>query len=338
VADLYVALPVVTSVLAAAEQVGIDRNALLEEIGLDEDALADPERLVPEAVEQALWEAIVRQAGDTSVGLRAAQCLPKGSLQVVEYLTRTSPNLGAGIKLLPKFTRLLRSYSVQEVKETVQGLRVINHREYDIRSPAGIADLESAVGTFVMIGRDATGVEFVPAEVTFRHSRSSSDEAYALLGPNVSFDQPQTSLLIDRTTLAAPMLEADPTLHDILQRCAAKRLEEMPQASPTTAEVRDVLLDLLPREEPSLDVVAARLETSSRMLQRKLQDEGTTFRAVVERVREQIAKRYLAETRLTTVDVAMLLDYSDAPSFHRAFKRWTGMSPGEYRRSITDGG
>jgi AraC-like DNA-binding protein len=71
------------------------------------------------------------------------------------------------------------------------------------------------------------------------------------------------------------------------------------------------------------------------VLQRELQAEGATFRAVVERVREQVAKRYLAEAELSTVDVAMLLDYSDAPSFHRAFRRWTGMSPGAYRRSLT---
>jgi hypothetical protein len=163
-------------------------------------------------------------------------------------LVRTSPNLGSGLRLLPKFSRLIRSYTSNTVEETAAGLRVIEHREYDIRSPAGIAAIESAIAS-----------------------------------------------LIDSATLAPPTLDADPNLHDVLRRCAVRQLAEAPHASPVTSQVRDVLLALLPEGDPSLDVVAGRLDTSTRML----------------------------------------LDDSDVPSFHRAFRQWTGMSPGAYRRSLT---
>jgi AraC-like DNA-binding protein len=333
--DVFVAAPLLAAIVDAAEAIGLDRAKLVAAAELDEETLADPDRIVPESVERALWVAMLDQSDDTSIGILAAQRFPRGALRVLEYLVRTSPNLGMGLRIVPRFNRLLRSYSVHTIVEEPTGLRIVLQREYDLRSRSEIASIEAGIGLFLHFVRDATGVDVMPTEVTFRHARSSADEVYALLGPEVVFDRPDTGILVDRKTLAVPMLDADPALHDILQRCAAHRIAELPHAAPTTMRVHDALLALVPRHEPTLEAVAAQLATSTRVLQRQLQAEGTTFRAVVERVREQVAKRYLAEAELSTVDVAMLLDYSDAPSFHRAFRRWTGMSPGAYRKSLT---
>lgn len=334
--DVFVAAPLLGALVNAAKEIGLDRARLLAAAELDDETLADPDRLVPEAAERALWHAMLEQSDDTSIGILVAQRFPRGALRVLEYLVRTSPNLGAGLRIVPRFNRLLRSYSVHTVVEEAAGLRIVFQREYDLHVKSEVASVEAGIALFLHFVRDATGVEVIPAEVTFRHARTSADEVYALLGPEVAFDRPDAGVLVDASTLAVPMLEADPTLHDILQRCATHRIAELPHASPTTMRVHEALLALVPRHEPTLEAVAARLDTSTRVLQRQLQAEGTTFRAVVERVREQIAKRYLAEAELSTVDVAMLLDYSDAPSFHRAFRRWTGMSPGAYRKSLTE--
>ncbi len=334
--DVFVAAPLLAALVNAARELGLDRAKLVAAAELDEETLADPDRLVPEAAERALWSAMLEQSGDTSIGILVAQRFPRGSLRVLEYLVRTSPNLGSGLRIVPRFNRLLRSYSVHTLVEEADGLRIVFQREYDLRTPSEIASIEGALALFLHFVRDATGVDVRPTEITFQHARSSADEVYALLGPNVAFDRADTGVLVDPQTLAVPMLDADPTLNDILQRCAAHRIAELPHAAPTTMRVHEALLGLVPRREPTLEAVAEQLDTSTRVLQRQLQAEGTTFRAVVERVREQIAKRYLAEAELSTVDVAMLLDYSDAPSFHRAFRRWTGMSPGAYRKSLTE--
>jgi AraC-like DNA-binding protein len=334
--DAYVAMPLIAANISAAHELGLDRPRLLRATGLDEEALADPDRLVPESVEKALWAEMVEQAGDTSIGILVGERFPRGSLRVLDYLVRTSPNLGMGLRLIPRYNRLLRSYSANLVREDAAGLRFESQRDYDIRSPPEIAGIESVAMNLLHSCRDAIGVNFVPAEVSFRHERSSAEEVYARLGPNVQFDRPRAGMLFDRESLLVPMLEADPVLHDILQRCATKQLDTMPHSAPATKRVYEALVRLVPQRDPTLDAAARELETSPRALQRELQTEGTTFRAVVERVREQFAKRYLAEANLSTVEVALLLDYSDAPSFHRAFKRWTGISPGAYRKSLTE--
>jgi AraC-like DNA-binding protein len=333
--DVFVATPLLAALVDAAEEIGLDRARLVAAAGLDEEKLADPDRIVPEPAERALWDAMLAQSDDTSIGILVAQRFPRGALRVLEYLVRSSPTLGMGLRLVPRFNQLLRSYSVHTITEEPAGLRTVLDRDYDIRSRAQIASIESGVALYLHIARDATGILLAPTEVTFRHARSSAEEVYDLLGPHVGFERPDTGILIDRKSLTVPMLDADPTLNDILQRCARQRIAELPHAAPTTMRVHQALLGLVPRHEPTLEAVAVVLETSPRALQRQLHAEDTTFRAVVERVREQVAKRYLAEAELTTVDVAMLLDYSDAPSFHRAFRRWTGMSPGAYRRSLS---
>jgi AraC-like DNA-binding protein len=334
VTGLYVAAVVIQSLLDSAQRLGVARSELLSVAGLKEADVEDPEVLLDEDSERAIWRELVRRGGDTSVGIWSAQHLERGSFELLEYLVRTSVSLGEGLREVPRYQRLLRSYVSASLQEELHGVRLTIHREYDIREPGDIASVEASVAAMVLVGRSASGIDFVPAEIEFRHSKSSQDAAYAVLGPEVRFDRQETSMLIDRATLAGPMLEADQKLHELLTRTAARHLDELPEALPKTSEVRNVILELLPRGEPALERVAARLETSGRALQRQLKEEGTTFRAIIERVREQVAKRYLADTHLTATDVAMLLDYSDAASFHRAFKRWTGMAPGEYRRSL----
>ena len=329
----YVVAPLLGAVVSAAEQLGFDRDALLIKLGLDDSTLSDPDHLLPPSAERAIWAELVR-GGDTSVGIRVAEQFPHGSLRAIEYLVCTSASLAEGIGLIPRFTYVSSGQPPPTLENVDAGLRVIDHRDYDVAAPAEIAEMEAVIALFIFLVRRATGVPFTPAELTFRHARSSSAEAYALLGSNVAFDRPRTTLFIDRETLAQPMRDADPTLHDILARAATKRITELPHEATMLARVTAALFELLPRHEPSLDAVSKRLAMSGRAIQRKLQAEETTFRAVVERAREQLAKRYLADTNLTALDVAILLEYSDGASFNRAFRRWTGMSPGAYRASL----
>ena len=97
------------------------------------------------------------------------------------------------------------------------------------------------------------------------------------------------------------------------------------------AQARRVVLGAIAQGEPEVAAVARSLATSERSLQRRLQEEGTSFREVVDDARKQLAVGYLGDRRLAVSEVAYLLGYSEAGAFVRAFKRWTGKTPGEMR-------
>ena len=93
----------------------------------------------------------------------------------------------------------------------------------------------------------------------------------------------------------------------------------------------------LPEREPVVATIAARLHMSARSLQRRLQSEGTSFAEVLSDLRRDMALRYLQDQRISIGEVAFLLGFLDVTAFHRAFKRWTGSTPAEYRRSARSG-
>lgn len=332
--NVYVARPVLDAALQTAERFGFSRAETLEIAALDEEELADPDALVPERAEQAIWEFLVERTGNRGLGIEAGQALSRGTFQAAEYVARTSETVGEALMSLPHLGRLLRSYDLYGIEEDADGLHLLFLRAYDPKNAAQIVAIEAAMMAIISLGRSATGVVWSPRWVAFRHSAPEDTSFYAPLGCEIRFDQPRVETVISCEDAARTMLDADPVLNALITDCAKRRLADLPRGRPIISKVRQALLELLPDKEPSLQAVAHQLDISPRVLQRKLQAEGTNFRTLVENAREEIAKQYLAETSMTAIDVAMLLDYADAPSFYRAFKRWTGLSPGQFRRRV----
>jgi AraC-like DNA-binding protein len=108
-------------------------------------------------------------------------------------------------------------------------------------------------------------------------------------------------------------------------------LAELPRAHSLTERVRELLAAQLPHG-PSLGQIARQVSMSERTLARHLEDEGTTYKALLEDLRRRLALRYVRRSELPFAEIAGLLGFSQAAAFHRAFRRWTGKTPLEYRR------
>jgi AraC-like DNA-binding protein len=137
---------------------------------------------------------------------------------------------------------------------------------------------------------------------------------------------------MDAVTLMEPLHTADPAMLSILEEQADSLLACLPTQSPLIDEVRRRIGRLLPDKNPEISSVAQGMDLSVRTLQRQLTAAGTSFLKEVAAVRQEIAERYLRETRLGLVDIALLLGYSEHSAFTRSFIRWTGMTPQAYRQ------
>ena len=146
------------------------------------------------------------------------------------------------------------------------------------------------------------------------------------------FEQPFTELCFAQQLLAARSPLPDSDLHEALRSYAARRMRHLTDQRPYAARVRDLLIWQRPPRDMSMTGVARKLGVSVRSLRRYLSAEGQSFPKLMHEALAEIAKTCLRDERRTILETAFELGFSDSTSFHRAFKRWTGQTPREYRK------
>jgi AraC-like DNA-binding protein len=178
----------------------------------------------------------------------------------------------------------------------------------------------------------ALGVPEPPRLVELTHEQPGyAAEVERALGCPVRYRASATRLHFARWLLDAPLLHANPELKRLLESQAERKLAELTVPRSLAARVRAVVLDGQDGARPTMRAMARRLGLSSRSLRRHLHEEGHTYAEVLEQAMAEIARRMLDDPAATIQDVADRLGFSEASAFHRAFKRWTGLTPRQFR-------
>jgi AraC-like DNA-binding protein len=186
---------------------------------------------------------------------------------------------------------------------------------------------------FIVAGARRWVTGFRPREVRFAHARDGSRRAVeTLIGCPVSYARETTEMLFEAGQLALPVSAADPYLLAVLERHAEELLarREQPRDALRERAGRLVVRDL-PKGVPTAGRVAAALGLSERTFARRLHEEGTSFRQIVDDVRREMARSYLSDPAISLAQVAYLLGYADQSAFSNSFRRWTGQSPRRFR-------
>jgi AraC-like DNA-binding protein len=179
-------------------------------------------------------------------------------------------------------------------------------------------------------------MDWVPGRVEFPYPKPTDLEAYnRIFRCSLAFERPVAKLTIPRVLWESPLPTADPALLRVLEEQASTLLALHPPPQDTEARIRVLLGSMLRDGESSLQSVAEQLGYSPRNLQRRLKTIDRSFSKVLDELRAQTAKYYLRDPEIPIGDIAGKVGYVEASSFTRAFKRWTGSTPREYRNSIT---
>jgi AraC-like DNA-binding protein len=303
--------------------------ALLGACDLTPQLLADDDVRISAAQFCVAWAEAARLASDPHLALAIAEATPPGAFGIVEYVCRSSPTLGDALRRWVRYLNLLDD--AVEVALVTEGdracLRVT--RESEAPAPA------SHELCFALVARQAAQLSAVPfrvAAVDFAHHTTGDVARYrAWFDAPIAFGAEHTQLAMPASALASSLISSDPALLAILARAADDLARKGPEPATIAAQVARVLHEALRGDDGSVDHVAKRLGLTSRSLQRRLKDEGTSFNAVRERVRRELALRYL-DDKLAIAEISFLLGFSEPSAFFRAFKRWTGTTPLEARR------
>jgi len=325
-----------------AERRGVDRRALLDasDLSLDDEDLArlDDHARLPHDSHVRLWRETERLLADPDFGLTAVSAIVSpASLGVVGLLAMTSRDVEESVARAVAYGRLLKEDLFTSYHLTPTEL-VIELRPPAVQ-PRALVDASLAAYRHFMT--QWTAEEVTVREVLVQHQRPADVSSYeATFGAPVRFGQPTNALILDRQVARIPLVTAQPAVAGFLERVARAELGQLEPARDTASRaipssVRAAVREAIETGDASIAVVARRLGTSARTLQRSLGALGVTYREVTDAERWAIAGPLVASTDLSIDEIALRLGYAESKAFRRAFRRWSGVTPGEVRRAGT---
>lgn len=268
--------------------------------------------------------------------LEVGACVKPRHLGVLGYLVLATDTLGEAMLAYQRYETLFYGASLAQIE-------VMEH-EAEIRWPPSDNELGqradgAAIAALVTFLRRQIDQPPPPSAVSFLHDVDpESARAYeAFFGCAVTWNDSHVRVRFPLKYLSLPMPRRDPTLRRLLDRQAQAMLRALPQSSEADVQMQRVVLRMLSDGEPTLDRAAAAMHMSPRTLQRRLARHGLSWQQWLDRSREQLAHQYLEDSSLTLADIALLLGFSEQSAFNRAYKRWTGRSPGKDRRQTLIG-
>jgi AraC-like DNA-binding protein len=313
-----------------------DARPLISNLGIDLSRIEVPGARYPTAMMIDLSHSLLEKTGDDCIGLAIGSHVRPTTFYALGYAWLASATLLGAFKRLARYDQIVSTADVVTVAPGNNTYSLVfTHRSAGIEArPIGIDCFFMALISMCRwIGDPSTA----PVEVHLQHDSAGRDGDYVTaFGAPVVFEAEQNCLIFDRDTAERPVSGSNTGLAGMNDRLAENYLASL-EPSAVTTHVRELLMQLLPSGGATQERVASRLNRSCSSLQRDLRSEGTSFRDVREDTRQRLAKGYVQNSDISLQEVAFLLGFSDQSNFSRAFRRWTGKSPKDWRESMHAG-
>ncbi len=317
--------------LERLEECGQDVTRILKSVQLRAATVIDPEGRIPTHKEAALLEVASGLTGDRCFGTRLGMTLKPKQFGVLGYVALSSDSLRSALVKICRYQRVL-SEGCEAQLENQSDRTILKWSVIDPKAKKTTQSDEVSAGICVSIFRALTSTHLSPVSVEFRH-RGPEDlrEHQRLLGCPVAFGRPRNAMTLTKAQLDLPIRTADAMLLGILERYCREILGRKPKKPDIVFRVREMIVGFLPEGKTSMDRVSSELGMSARTLARRLEDQGSSYREILDDVRRQLALQYTSDRRIRLGEIAFLLGYNDQTSFNHAFRRWTGGPPSEAR-------
>ena len=315
----------------ALEHEGFDAKRLFVQAGLDPDALPKPGERYAMPVIKRLWRLVLEVTGDPCFGLKAGQQWHPSAAHALGYAWLASDTL------LEAFQRLIRYFRVITTdKEVVEF--VAEDASYlfiwdDSESYYGIDDVEYDEGfaALITLCRLSAGDQLTPQRLWMRRpSPPCEGEFEAFFRAPIEYSAGRNALSFDRRMVEMPLPSRNIQVARECDRIIDRYLAQLERDN-LTASTREKLLLQLPSGFVTEQDIAKALHVSVRTMQRRLADEGTSFKKLLDDMRRELALQYIRDPAVSINEITYLLGYSEPANFSRAFKRWTGQSPSAMR-------
>ena len=316
---------------AMVAEMGSNLDRLLARCGIDPQIFNDSENIIPFGIASRLILLAAEETRCPHFGLLLGQRHEQqlSMLGPIGFLMQNSPSVGEALRNLNRYLHL-------HVEGGTCALQL--HRgeavytfTIDLPGIIGVDQmLDSATATLFKFMRMLCGREWLPSAVCYAHRSPADTTPYRnLFRAPVLFDQEITGLYFPASCLELPVPNADPDRCNLIQSYIAEIEQQYSGDFP--GQMRNVVRTMLPTGKCAADRLAELFSMHLRTLQRRLADNGTTFEAIVDETRQEIATHHLAKKNTSISQLSAILGYHDSRAFIRAFRRWTGATPTEWR-------
>lgn len=313
---------------------GLQPAHVLRRAGLPEDLFSRGRHGLSTEDYFRFWLALEAEAGDATFPLRMVDAISVEVFNPPLFAALCSTNLAQAVQRLSKYKQLIAPMRL-EVDIGRSGELSVSPRWLSAPTDVPNSLQVAEIAFFLKLARIATREPVNATQVMLvQPPPASCIRRYeSFFGVPIRRGQ-NPSITFAAADALRPFLTVNEGMWRVFEPDLRRRLSELDATATTAQRVRALLLELLPSNSASIEAVAERLAMSKRTLQRRLEDEGENFRALVNGTRESLARHYLENTAMSSGEIAFLLGFEDPNSFYRAFQDWTGQTPDSTRHAM----
>lgn len=313
------------------KDLGINSANVLKRAGIPEDIFGREKATLSSEEYFRLWRGIEEESADPALPLRIGSVISTETFTPEIFAALCSRDLNTALSRISRYKRLIGPMALHvDVGDSTTTIK-LEWLDTSVEPPVSLVATELVF--FVQLARTATRERLYPLEVVAPHPPEPKDAYAEYFGVTVR-QGPRPMVSFNAEDASRPFLTANEKMWQFFEPDLRKRLSELDKSATTAVRVQAALLELLPGGQASIDSVSKKLGTSSRTLQRRLNQEGKSFQGLLNSTREDLAKHYLKNSDVSGAEISFLLGFDDPNSFFRAFHTWAGETPGQVRRVL----
>lgn len=309
-----------------------DSSVLLEKSGIDGRCIEDANQRIPLEKMTQLWNLAEQVSGDDCIGLEVIKHVTPTSFHALTYAHQASSSMRESLQRITKFSDVVSTAVQLETTETETEV-VVTWTVVDKNATPSHHAVDAFMAIIVAAGQQLMSAKrphpILSVRLTRQQPRDTSRHN-ALYQCPISYGADHCELRLSREFVDSPVPTGNVELVRINEQVLAEYMARF-KKNDIVGSVYNALIELMPLGEPTQEKVAKALGTSSRSLHRKLKELDTSYKTIVEETRKHLAMQYLKQSDLSITSITYQLGFHDASSFSRSFKRWTGLSPSEFR-------
>ncbi len=321
--------------MVAAAGAGIDQRKTLEGAGIDPDAPWDPKVMIPANIYYEMLEGMAEQIDVTELPVHVGASMRCDEYGALGLAWKAAPTLMGSCSRIERYARIWTGVVTYELRQHSRGVFFILHREGERRLGLRLSN-EATLASAVSLSRQVCPVQFNPLEVFVKHREPKSKAFHeAWFGCPVTFAADLDAVLISHEDSERRNILGDEGISKYLTSDLDNQLAKIATLPPVVGKAKDAIAQALSEGSPRVADVAKGLGMSARSFHRRLSEHGLSFQMLTENTRRELAEGLLKDEQYSLADVAFLTGFSEQSSFTRAFKRWLGTTPANYRKTRT---
>ena len=328
-----IAICFVAAALESVRARGLNADEMLANVGLSPSLLQVPQARVSAKHYGALWRTIALALDDEFFG-QDSRRMKAGSFAMLCHSVVNCKTLGQALDRSLRFYGLiLDDFSGTLVRDGQEARIVLHERAAGANQRVFAHELLLMLLYGVSCWLVGRRIPILRTEFSYPEPAHSAE--YRLMYcAELGFDRPNTVIAFEASYLDLPVVQNERSIKEFLRTAPESILVKYKNGSSLAARVRRRLRQFLPGEVPDFEGLADELNMTPATMRRRLHDEGESYQSIKDQLRRDLAISFLSHSSRSVMDIALELGFSERSAFHRAFRKWTGASPGEFRRTL----